>query len=240
MRLDKRGMNKCICTQRSRLLAALICLVNCVCFGMIFQCSSRTISMSLGSSVFVGAFPLSSIKGGGGNREIIRMHNKRKIFSVLHYRSLGDIMSDESQDSDDLDHGGNESSDSCTKINGVGRMPTKKPSVSGGLVTSTGGNLQTQFGGKITNPPLSPMERIALTANGNLQRIFSSYYDAPVHVNVDHCVRRQGHKRNKNDDCYINGTNGESRDYHNNENDAIWDRVVYLSVFGKVSVLKGD
>ena len=51
-----------------------------------------------------------------------------------------------------------------------------------GLVTKTGGTLCSQFKSKIPN--LSPLDRIALTANGNLQRIFSSYYDAPVHVFV--------------------------------------------------------
>eukprot|EP00980_Cylindrotheca_fusiformis_P024575 scaffold12116_cov125-Cylindrotheca_fusiformis.AAC.2 len=32
-----------------------------------------------------------------------------------------------------------------------------------------------------------PLDRIAVTANGNLQRLFSSYYDAPVQVVVEHC-----------------------------------------------------
>jgi hypothetical protein len=32
-----------------------------------------------------------------------------------------------------------------------------------------------------------PLDRLALTANGNLQRLVSSYYDAPVHVVVDSC-----------------------------------------------------
>ena len=43
-------------------------------------------------------------------------------------------------------------------------------------------------------------------ANGNLQRLFSSYYDAPVHVVVDKCVQRT---------------------------DTTWDRVVHLTVFGE-------
>jgi hypothetical protein len=54
-----------------------------------------------------------------------------------------------------------------------------------GLVTKEGGELNTRF-----NCNFSPMERIALTSNGNLQRIFSSYYDAPVHVHIDFCSRR--------------------------------------------------
>ncbi|KAL7453412.1 hypothetical protein ACHAWC_005097 [Mediolabrus comicus] len=54
------------------------------------------------------------------------------------------------------------------------------------LVTKEGGELNTRF-----NCNFSPMERIALTSNGNLQRIFSSYYDAPVHVHIDFCCRRK-------------------------------------------------
>lgn len=50
-----------------------------------------------------------------------------------------------------------------------------------GLVTTDGGLLQHQFGVHF------PMDRMALTANGNLQRLFSSYYDSPVHVVVDAC-----------------------------------------------------
>lgn len=35
----------------------------------------------------------------------------------------------------------------------------------------------------------SPFERVILTANGNLQRIMSAYYGAPVHVKINKCVR---------------------------------------------------
>lgn len=35
----------------------------------------------------------------------------------------------------------------------------------------------------------SPLERVVLTANGNLQRIMSAYYGAPVSVRVRHCNR---------------------------------------------------
>ena len=31
-------------------------------------------------------------------------------------------------------------------------------------------------------PTFTPLERIAITANGNLQRLISSYYNAPVTV----------------------------------------------------------
>jgi len=37
-------------------------------------------------------------------------------------------------------------------------------------------------------PTFTPMERIAITATGNLQRIFSSYYNSPVTVS---CIRNE-------------------------------------------------
>ena len=59
-----------------------------------------------------------------------------------------------------------------------------------GLVTSTssdGKMLNEQFH---VDPPFSALDRIILTANGNLQRIISSYYDAPVEVKVISCKER--------------------------------------------------
>ena len=50
-----------------------------------------------------------------------------------------------------------------------------------GLVTSI-----TQSLAKMYNLP-NPLDRMAVTANGNLQRLVSSYYDAPVTVVVEHC-----------------------------------------------------
>lgn len=52
-----------------------------------------------------------------------------------------------------------------------------------GLVTSaaSSGTLAARFG------IAHPLDRMALTANGNLQRLVSSYYDAPVEVLVDYC-----------------------------------------------------
>mmetsp|Transcript_21175 Transcript_21175/g.31178 ORF Transcript_21175/g.31178 Transcript_21175/m.31178 type:complete len:420 (-) Transcript_21175:2661-3920(-) len=72
--------------------------------------------------------------------------------------------------------------------------PTTQPSpTKSGLVTQAGGTLTSRFKHKITN--LSRLDRIALTANGNLQRIFSSYYDAPVFVHVDLCIPRTKEKK---------------------------------------------
>ncbi|KAL9189336.1 hypothetical protein ACHAXT_011826 [Thalassiosira profunda] len=111
---------------------------------------------------------------------------------------------------------------------------TQRPSpttVVDGLVTKEGGELNSRFGCHF-----APMERIALTANGNLQRIFSSYYDAPVHVHVDSCARR----------TKISSVNGDRPQWGFNRTgidfdpaterpevvhgDAIWDRVVHIQV----------
>lgn len=135
--------------------------------------------------------------------------------------TLGDIMSDPSQDecSDVPEntpqvHIGQKTTSTKNNIekgkNGVKPMKS-------GLVTSTGGTLTAQYGLKV--PGMSPLDRILLTANGNLQRIFSSFYDAPVHVHVDRCVKRRDSSARGNVDitkC---------------EEEAIWDRVVHLSVF---------
>jgi hypothetical protein len=72
-----------------------------------------------------------------------------------------------------------------------------------GLVTST-----TQSLAKMYNLP-NPLDRMAVTANGNLQRLVSSYYDAPVTVVVDHCR-------------LVVGSDG-----------GVWDRRVKLQVYGQ-------
>jgi len=96
-----------------------------------------------------------------------------------------------------------------------------------GLVTKEGGELNKRFKGcNFTN-----MERIALTANGNLQRIFSSYYDEPVVVHVDSCTRRDN-SIDENRDSVMNGLcdTYQLTSTPNDNNDAIWDRVVYIQV----------
>ena len=113
---------------------------------------------------------------------------------------------------------------------------TKQPSptaIIDGLVTKEGGELNTRFAGC----NFTPMERIALTANGNLQRIFSSYYDAPVHVHVDSCTRR------KPSDIPQIGFNHSSVDFDPTierpdvmNSDAIWDRVVHIQVHDQTIV----
>jgi len=110
----------------------------------------------------------------------------------------------------------------------INSRPTKS-----GLVTSTGGTLTAQYGLKVPN--MSPLDRIALTANGNLQRIFSSFYDAPVHVHVDRCVRRKSRSSAEGVTGEFNGSmqeNGFKKSMGSDE--AIWDRSVHLSVFDQV------
>mmetsp|Transcript_21616 Transcript_21616/g.46881 ORF Transcript_21616/g.46881 Transcript_21616/m.46881 type:complete len:327 (-) Transcript_21616:1297-2277(-) len=102
--------------------------------------------------------------------------------------------------------------------------------VKDGLVTKEGGELNARF-----NCNFTPMERIALTANGNLQRIFSSFYDAPVHVHVDSCARRELSARDEIQIGFTdaNGFSTEKYRAHIDEGDAVWDRVVHLYVHDK-------
>ena len=103
-----------------------------------------------------------------------------------------------------------------------------------GLVTTAipSGSLANRFG--IVNP----LDRMALTANGNLQRLVSSYYDAPVQVVVDSC------------DVMSNNAAGLENSNNNGKIDSLavktiyqpypvlrakrWDRVVHLSVHNQV------
>lgn len=111
------------------------------------------------------------------------MNDKKRVVSkktdFTGAGTLGDIMSTEEDQDDD-------------------RMGLSRA----GLVTVEGGTLAARY--KV----VSPLDRMALTANGNLQRIFSSYYDAPVHVVVDKCELIS---------------------------DRLWDRVVHLTVHNQVS-----
>lgn len=61
--------------------------------------------------------------------------------------------------------------------------------------------LATAFG--LTNP----LDRLILTANGNLQRLIASYYDADVSVRVEGCACRRSNRN-------------------------VWDRTVHLKVLG--------
>ncbi|KAL7473111.1 hypothetical protein ACHAXS_013500 [Conticribra weissflogii] len=107
-----------------------------------------------------------------------------------------------------------------------GKADTQQNTIVDGLVTREGGELNARFPGS----NFTPLERIAVTANGNLQRIFSSYYDAPVHVHVDSCVRRRAPD--------VSSTEGGLSSFNNTytqsdcDTHAVWDRVVRISVHG--------
>lgn len=93
--------------------------------------------------------------------------------------------------------------------------------LSDGLVTSESSSLCKAYG--IDNP----LDRIAVTANGNLQRLFASYYDTPVRVRVEKCQRRPRRRqceemglKEVGDDTTLTAATA-----------AIWDRQVSLTIF---------
>lgn len=90
-----------------------------------------------------------------------------------------------------------------------------------GLVTSETYSLEEIYG--ISNP----LDRMAVTANGNLQRLFSSYYDVPVIVEMVYCVRQNRPKAGT--------TEGKNIDAA-----AIWDRRVLLKIFGNQNFCSAD
>ena len=145
--------------------------------------------------------------------------------------TLGDIMSSSAVSDDTV----NDRLGSSNYNNSLrDKETTQQPAVIAGLVTTEGGELNTRFQGC----NFTPMERIALTANGNLQRIFSSFYDAPVHVHVDFCVRRDSCGEHKGKaQIGLNDANGldstTSNSAQNQHSDAVWDRVVHIYVHGK-------
>ena len=167
--------------------------------------------------------------------------------------TLGDIMSGSSQD--DLI---TFLQSNATPIPGANNhyQQSSSSDVIDGLVTKEGGELNKRF-----NCNFTPMERIALTSNGNLQRIFSSYYDAPVHVHIDFCERRVTSPSSTrtaakltsntttlftNDNREDSAPNEMNANYikrypfpdfeingENNNNTAIWDRVVHIHIHGQ-------
>lgn len=73
--------------------------------------------------------------------------------------------------------------------------------------------LESTFG--ISNP----LDRLLLTANGNMQRLVSSYYDAPVSVVVDYCEPIQ--RKTQKGRLQIKTTH------------KVWRRQVQLKIFGE-------
>jgi hypothetical protein len=76
-----------------------------------------------------------------------------------------------------------------------------------------------------------PLDRMALTANGNLQRLVSSFYDAPVSVVVESCALRSTAESSLEEREWIHP---ESYNGHFSNQDQVWDRVVHLQVHDRV------
>mmetsp|Transcript_12143 Transcript_12143/g.28812 ORF Transcript_12143/g.28812 Transcript_12143/m.28812 type:complete len:325 (+) Transcript_12143:238-1212(+) len=90
-----------------------------------------------------------------------------------------------------------------------------------GLVTSETNSLEETYG--IENP----LDRMAVTANGNLQRLLSSFYDAPVMVEMVYCTRQKP--------LNVNAIQSSETD-----ESAIWDRRVLLKIFGNQTFCTAD
>jgi len=67
----------------------------------------------------------------------------------------------------------------------------------------------------------TPMERVVLTANGNLQRLMSAYYGAPVTVSVNRCEK----------------VVQEGKLVYDREVDLLMDNQVFCSAVGKIELL---
>lgn len=188
--------------------------------------------------------PKSSIISNDGDdtttngNNILGSVDNDEMVDIVGPGTLGDIMSG-TPDASQITIKKSSSRSTLSTTNSI--YPSSSSSkVIDGLVTKEGGELNTRF-----KCNFSPMERIALTSNGNLQRIFSSYYDAPVHVHIDFCERRTSATNDSGDGSSkfmdYNGTdtyndfdmNNYHQLLHNNTSGAIWDRIVHIHTHGQ-------
>jgi len=107
----------------------------------------------------------------------------------------------------------------------VPKDPSSPSEKRDGLVTKAipSGTLLSQFG--IDHP----LDRMALTANGNLQRLVSSYYDAPVEVLVEFCLQIDEEEADTDFAIFppiVNGRNHKRQVKR-------WERLVHLSVHNR-------
>ena len=188
--------------------------------------TNRNFSSSLVGSQLSSSLVSSTTTATQANRNSTTVNNDEA--DVVGGGTLGDIMSVK----EDI------SSNTPTSLNN--NTNNISHNIHDGLVTKEGGELNRRFKGcDFTN-----MERIALTANGNLQRIFSSYYDEPVVVHVDSCTRRDNNSIDSSGSSRDSSSaimNGLCDTYQltstlNNNEDAIWDRVVYIQVHNQTIV----
>jgi hypothetical protein len=110
------------------------------------------------------------------------------------------------------------------------QLPKTNQTTTTATTTTTTSSLADMYG--ITNP----LDRLCLTANGNLQRLVSSYYDAPVSVVVEKCCQRR---------IILSTSDDKSRQQQPSSTmidvttatptppPQIWDRVVHLSVYNR-------
>lgn len=147
------------------------------------------------------------------NNNIINNNNNETIPSFASGGgggTLGDIMSSLHRNDDDDDDNDDDADEGMLLL------------LRDGLVTKESQSLARAY--HIHNP----LDRMAVTANGNLQRLFSSYYDAPVMVVVEYCNRRKAleeQRQQANDDETSSSPRAAAAA-------AIWDRRVLLQLSG--------
>jgi hypothetical protein len=131
------------------------------------------------------------------------LHSQYTDDDKISGATLGDIMSD----------GGG------LQMTSHSSSGTRKSTGIDSTSSSSSSTLARQYGIK------HPLDRMALTANGNLQRLVSSYYDAPVSVVVDSCMLRK---------ATTNGATStdSTTSLLPSTTPKVWDRTVHLTVFG--------
>jgi hypothetical protein len=139
------------------------------------------------------------------NGDMRDLENSQKMIALPG--TLGDIMAR-----------GNDVLGDSSSPGGAAASAAAEPA---GLVTTAmkSGTLANRFGIE------HPLDRMALTANGNLQRLVSSYYDAPVQVVVDFCEPVQK--------LSLSAPNTMQ---YSKPQDKTWERTVHLTVHNQVSV----
>lgn len=164
----------------------------------------------------------------GTPRSNNRLKKKTRNYSKsVEPGTLGDIMSWVTEENDDNDQEGG-----MATATGELQATTTTTKKSTGLVTTAtpSGTLANQFGIH------HPLDRMALTANGNLQRLVSSYYDSPVYVLVDRCEKVQSDEAmasyaQQSDKVVMEAFPVPIANGHPAKT---WDRVVHLTVYNQV------
>jgi hypothetical protein len=172
--------------------AALLC---CICFNngavLAWQSTITPCAFSRRISVVNLYRPLDTLEGLANATESITFLNGNTIPN-----KLDDPLSSQIDNADEGHPSGNL---------GDIMSPSESLLFRDGLVTDNSAHSLSK-----TYGILDPLDRMAMTANGNLQRLFSSYYDAPVYVVVEYCRPR-----------LLAEGSGSAK---------VWDRQVHLAV----------